>query len=163
MDEKAEKTGRGIHLDIPGHGPLTLTRLLLDYTGTLSCDGVLIPGVAQRLSSLGRQLEITVLTADTFGTAAAQLSGLPLALHRIETGRDKVAFLSGIDPSQTAAVGNGFNDVGMLRGVALGIAVVGPEGCSSELITAGRVVCPDILAALDLLLKPLRAKATLRT
>jgi soluble P-type ATPase len=45
---------------------------------------------------------------------------------------------------------------------ALGIAVVGPEGCSGELIAAARVVCRDILDALDLLQNPLRLKATLR-
>jgi soluble P-type ATPase len=152
----------GIHVDIPGSGSLTLTRLLLDFTGTLSCDGVLLPGVAERLKELGSKLRITVLTADTFGTAAKQLAGLPLTLHLIQTGRDKANFMAGLDCTQTAAIGNGRNDVAMIRLAALGVAVIGPEGCAGELIAAANVVTGDILAALDLLRQPLRLKATLR-
>jgi soluble P-type ATPase len=152
----------GIRVDVPGSGPLHLRHLLLDFTGTLSLDGQLLPGVAERLEVLGRVLQVTVLTADTFGTAAGQLEGLPLVLHPIRTGRDKADFLAGLNPTQTAAVGNGRNDAAMVRMAALGIAVVGPEGCSGELIAAARVVCRDILDALDLLRNPLRLKATLR-
>jgi soluble P-type ATPase len=152
----------GVDVDIPGGKRLVLTHLLLDFTGTLSCDGVLLPGVSQRLDALGQKLRIIVLTADTFGTAAKQLEGLPLDLNPIQTGQDKVKFLADLNSSETAAVGNGRNDVGMVRAAGLGIAVIGPEGCAGELITAAKVVCCDILAALDLLLSPLRIKATLR-
>jgi len=152
----------GVHVDIPGGEPLVLTQLLLDFTGTLSCDGVLLPGVAQRLEELGQKLRITILTADTFGTAARQLEGLPVELHFIQTGSDKADFLAGLNSCETAAVGNGRNDVDMVRRAALGIAVIGPEGCATELIAAAKVVCRDILAALDLLLNALRLKATLR-
>jgi soluble P-type ATPase len=152
----------GIRVEIPGKEPLVLTQLLLDFTGTLSCDGVLTPGLAQRLKALGEKMRITVLTADTFGTAAKQLKGLPLHLHFIETGHDKAVFLAGLNRTETAAVGNGRNDVEMVRAAALGIAVIGPEACAAELIAAAKVVCHDALAALDLLLNPLRIKATLR-
>ena len=139
-----------------------LTRLLLDFTGTLSCDGVLLPGVAERLTELGRKLHITVLTADTFGTAAKQLAGLPVELHLIQTGRDKADFMAGIDCSQTTAIGNGRNDVAMIRLAALGVAIIGPEGCAGELIVAAKLVTGNIITALDLLRNPLRLKATLR-
>jgi len=151
-----------IRVEMPASDPLVLTRLLLDFTGTLSCDGLLLPGVSQRLESLGQNLRVTVLTADTFGSAAKQLEGLPVELRRIQTGQDKVDFLAGLNGSQAAAIGNGRNDVGMVHGAALGIAVIGPEGCCTELIGAAKVVCHDILSALDLLLNPLRLKATLR-
>jgi hypothetical protein len=49
---------------------LTAKQLVLDFTGTLSRDGVLLPGVAERLNKLAENLQLTVLTADTFGTAA---------------------------------------------------------------------------------------------
>jgi soluble P-type ATPase len=152
----------GIHIDIPGSDPLRLTNLLLDFTGTLSCDGVLIPGVVERLKELGKKLHITVLTADTFGTAETQLVGLPVDFHRIQTGRDKKIFISGLEPSHTAAIGNGRNDIQMVQMAGLGIAVMGPEGCAGELIAVARVVCRDILDALDLLQNPLRIKATIR-
>lgn len=152
----------GIHVDIPGREPLTLTRLILDFTGTLSGGGELLPGVADRLADLGQKLRVTVLTADTFGTAAGQLEGLPLELHYIQTGRDKADFMAGIDCAETVAVGNGRNDVAMVRMAALGIAIIGPEGCAGELVAAAKVVCRDIVDALDLLHHPLRLKATLR-
>jgi len=40
--------------------------------------------------------------------------------------------------------------------------VVGPEGAAAELVGVADVVVTDILAALDLLLHPLRLTATLR-
>jgi soluble P-type ATPase len=158
MDEKQT----GIRVEVHGSEPLVLTRLLLDFTGTLSCDGVLLPGVSKCLEALWQKLRIAVLTADTFGSAAKQLEGLPVELQRIQTGQDKVNFLADLNSSETAAVGNGRNDVGMVHGAVLGIAVIGPEGCYAELVGAAKVVCHDILTALDLLLHPLRLKATLR-
>lgn len=152
----------GIHLEIPGSEPLTVKQLVLDFTGTLSCDGVLLPGVAERLNNLAKNLQITVLTADTFGTASVQLRPLPVNLHLIQTGQDKAVFMAGFKKSETAAIGNGRNDVAMVRMAGLGIAVIGPEGCAGELIAATRIVCLNISAALDLLLNPLRIKATLR-
>ena len=70
-------------------------------------------------------MRIAVLTADTFGSAAKQLEGLPVERQRIQTGQDKVNFLAGLNSSETAAVGNGRNDVGMVHGAVLGIAVIG--------------------------------------
>lgn len=157
-----EKEYKGIELDIPGYGALKVSRLLLDFTGTLSKDGLLLAGVAERLKEIGQTMEITVLTADTFGKAADQLKGLPLNLHIIKTGKDKETFMAARKPQETAAIGNGMNDVPMIRMAALGIAVVGPEGCAGPLIASAKIVCRDILDALDLLMNPLRVKATLR-
>ena len=56
-----------ISLEVRGGETKSFTGLLLDYTGTLSLDGTLLPGVAQRLVQLARTIRITVLTADTFG------------------------------------------------------------------------------------------------
>lgn len=152
----------GIRLEIPGSENLTIKQLILDFTGTLSRDGTMLPGVAERLQKLARHLHITVLTADTFGMAAGQLAPLPVDLHLIQTGRDKAVFMTGLTKSETAAIGNGRNDVEMIRMAGLGIAVIESEGCAGELIAAARIVCHDITTALDLLLKPLRVKATLR-
>jgi soluble P-type ATPase len=159
---KNEHPPEGIRVDVPGSGPLVLTHLLLDFTGTLSLDGRLLPGVAERLKELGAKLHITVLTADTFGTAARQLAGLPVTLHLIQNGRDKADFMTQVPCSQTVAAGNGRNDVAMIRMAAVGVAVVGPEGCAGELIAAAKVVCRDILDVFDMLCEPLRLKATLR-
>ncbi|HEX2710763.1 MAG TPA: HAD hydrolase family protein, partial [Candidatus Acidoferrales bacterium] len=69
-----------------------------------------------------------------------------------ELGREKVV-----------AIGNGMNDRGMLGEAKLGIAVLGPEGAAVEALKAAKVAARDPLTALDLLLHPLRLKASLRT
>jgi len=51
----------------------------------------------------------------------------------------------------------------MLQAAALGIAVIGPEGAAADTLHAADIVAPNIHAALDLLLHPLRVVATLRS
>ncbi|NML47193.1 hypothetical protein HHL11_25830 [Ramlibacter sp. G-1-2-2] len=104
-------------LPLPVLGISPLAHLVLDFNGTLACDGRLLEGVAPRLERLSGDLSIHVVTGDTFGGARAALS----------------------------------------------IAVIQGEGAAVEALQAAQVVAPDILAALDLLLHPLRLKATLRT
>ncbi|MBI4914770.1 MAG: ATPase P [Acidobacteria bacterium] len=151
-----------LSVTIPGRAALELDHLLLDFTGTLSLDGALLPGVAERLESLARTLRVTVLTADTFGTARQALAGLPLEVRLVATGADKLAFLEALGASRVVAAGNGRNDAAMLERAALGIAVVGPEGAAAGLVGVADVVVTDIRAALDLVLHPLRLTATLR-
>lgn len=152
----------GIRLEIPGYRDLHLMRLVLDFTGTLALDGKLLPGVAERLSRLSAKLEILVFTADTFGTAQTALQGLPIQVRLVQTGRDKADLVSKLSPANLVAIGNGNNDMAMLQLARVGIAIVGPEGCSTKLISVAQVVVCNVIDALDLLLEPLRLKATLR-
>jgi len=138
------------------------TDLFLDFTGTLSTDGVITPGVAERLVGLSSMFRITVLTADTFGTAATQLAGLPVELRFVETGADKAEAVLKADPMKVIAIGNGRNDIPMIEAAGLGIAVVGREGAAAGLVTACDIVVNSILDALEILSNPLRLKATLR-
>lgn len=151
-----------LSVTIPGRAALELDHLLLDFTGTLSLDGALLPGVAERLQALAGTLRVTVLTADTFGTARQALAGLPLEVRLVATGADKLAFLEALGASRVVAAGNGRNDAAMLERAVVGIAVVGPEGAAAGLVGVADVVVADIRAALDLLLHPLRLTATLR-
>ena len=43
-----------IDISIPGFGPLRLECLVLDYNGTLACDGELLPGVRRVAEVAGR-------------------------------------------------------------------------------------------------------------
>ncbi len=63
---------------------------------------------------------------------------------------------------ETAAIGNGCNDVLMLREAKLSLCVIGKEGAATEALMAGKAVFPNICDALDFLLKPQRMIATLR-
>lgn len=154
-----------IAVDVPGYERLRLRHLVLDYNGTLALDGRLLPGVAGALRRLHRTLEIHVLTADTFGTAASQLRGVPAVVKVLPATRQdvrKAAYVRRLGAGSTVCIGNGRNDRAMLRTAALGIAVLGREGAATEAIRAGTVICPDIVSALQLLLRPKRLVATLR-
>ena len=134
---------------VPGRPNLTLSYLMLDFTGTLARDGTLLPGVALRLRALNRRLTIVVATADTLGKAITSLDGLPVEIKLVKTGQEKLRLLEDIGPSRVMAIGNGRNDVPMVRRAAIGVAVVGPEGAASDLIGAADIVVRDIRDGLD--------------
>jgi P-type E1-E2 ATPase len=143
-------------------GSVTFHHLVLDFTGTLSLDGKLLPGVGERLCTLADHIQVHVLTADTFGTARVALEGLPVQVRIIRDGREKAELVSALEPEGVIAVGNGRNDIPMMDVAGLGVAVLGPEGAASGLLAAADVVTREITDALDLFLTPLRVKATLR-
>ncbi len=153
----------GIRPDKPEEWSLERTTdLVLDFTGTLSKDGFLLPGIAERLVRLSERLRISVLTADTFGTAGTQLRGLPVELRIVAKGSEKADFVRRVGGERVVAIGNGRNDVPMMRAAGLGIAVIGPEGAAVELLHVADMVVRDVHDALDLLASPLRIKAALR-
>jgi len=155
-----------IAIDIPGFRELELEHLVLDYNGTLALDGTLLPGVADLLAALAASLRIHVVTADTFGLAEAQLTGLPvvLAVVPIECQAEaKLDFVSRLGADKVVAVGNGRNDRKMLRAAALGIALVQREGGAAEALASADVIAMSVLDALELLRNPRRLVATLRS
>lgn len=151
-----------IEIKVPGYRDYRLAHLTLDVNGTLALDGQLIEGVGQRLVALGENLKIHLLTADTFGALAEIEDRLGFPGQRIRGSDEKAAFVQKLDPRGVVAVGNGANDAEMLSTAALGIAVLGPEGMAREAMEAADLIAPNIVAALDLLLKPKRLVATLR-
>jgi soluble P-type ATPase len=155
-----------IETSIPGYGTIRLEHLVLDFNGTLACDGLMISGVKERLNALSEQLDIHVLTADTFGKAASQLAGVNcklsvLPLEQQDLG--KLEYVKKLGCDKTCCMGNGRNDRLMLRESALGVAVILEEGAAMETLSSANIVCTSILSALDLLTHPLRLVATLRS
>lgn len=55
-------------MEIPGRETLKLVHLVLDYNGTLACDGEIKNGVLEQLEQLADQLQVHVITADTHGS-----------------------------------------------------------------------------------------------
>ncbi len=155
-------TSEPIRFELPGRSAQAFECLVLDYTGTLSLDGKLLPGVAERLAALSRRIRIAVLTADTFGMAESQLRTLPVEVRIIRNGLEKAEFVAALGRERAIAIGNGNNDIPMLQCAGLGIAVIGAEGAAAKLLLAADIVTRDILEALDLIASPLRLKATLR-
>ena len=155
-----------IDIAIPNFGPLRLSHLVMDYNGTLARDGILIDRVGQTLSVLAASLQLHVVTADTHGQVKRATAGLECTLHILPHDRQaqgKRDYIRRLGATQTVSIGNGRNDVLMLKESALGIALIQAEGAFGGVLSAADVVCTDILAALDLLLHPLRLMATLRS
>lgn len=154
-----------IELTIPGRGTVQLEHLVCDVNGTLAVDGKLIDGVPQALSSLRDRLTIHLLTADTHGKQAIIDQQLNLTAVRLTPGDEsgqKTAYVRRLGAARVAAVGQGANDAGMLRAAAIGIATLSAEGLAVETMQAADLVVSDILAAFELLDKPIRLVATLR-
>jgi P-type E1-E2 ATPase len=155
-----------IGLDVPGAGSLRLHHLVLDVNGTLALDGALVPGVSERLTALRKDLEVLLITADTHGGQTTIDAALGLTALRLVRGRpeaeQKAALVRKIGSESVVAIGNGENDVLMLREARLGIAVLGEEGLATAALDAADVLASSIVSALDLLLKPKRLVATLR-
>lgn len=154
-----------IEIAIPGYKTLRLNHLVMDYNGTMACDGRLIEGVTKKLVELAPHLDIHVVTADTFGKAAGELGQTPaglVVLPEADQDRAKKKYIQKLGASETVAVGNGRNDKLMLKEAELGIALIQEEGACLETVLAADMVCPDIISALTLLTVPKRLIAGLR-
>ena len=122
-------------LDIPGFGLTKLEHLVSDFTGTLSVDGRLLPGVKKRLNEISKMLTIHVLTADTFGKARAELEGINcevLILKGKSHDVQKEEFIRRLDAEKIIALGNGNNGLKMLKAAKIGVAVCLEDGCSKD-------------------------------
>ena len=154
-----------IEIGIPEFGSLALQHLVVDYNGTLACDGFLLPGVRERLQILAEKLQVHVVTADTFGKAREALCDVPCTLFVLSPGKQteaKLAYVEQLGVTRSVCIGNGANDQLMLKAAALGIVVIQDEGASYTTLAAADIVTTSIQNALELLINPLRLVATLR-
>jgi soluble P-type ATPase len=151
-----------VHVSILGGADLRLEHLVLDVNGTLADRGKPIPDALEILPTLSQQLNLHVLSADTFGTAERLARAIEARYQQIQTGSDKRIYIDSLGASTCVAIGNGHNDTLMLRAAALGIAVIGPEGAHRDALAAADVVATSIQSAPALLLEPNTLSATLR-
>jgi soluble P-type ATPase len=154
-----------IKVDIPGFGHVDIKHLVSDFTGTLSEDGHLCEGVQERLNKLSKDIQIHILTADTFGVAKKELEGIDCKMVILE-GPDhdvqKEEYVRSLGSNKIIALGNGKNDRRMLKEARVGVAICLKEGCSVDAIKNADILVKSAVDALDLLLNPKRMKATLR-
>lgn len=152
-------------IDIPGFKPLDLRYLVLDYNGTIAIDGIMPDTIRERLQTLSEDLQIYILTADTHGTAKENCRGLPLKIQTfpdVNAVMEKLKIVGDLGVGHCAAIGNGRNDVEMLKACALSIAVMDKEGMYGRLLAEADVCVHCMEDALDLLCLPKRLIATLR-
>ena len=99
-----------IEINIPGDRKLQLKHMVLDYNGTIACDGNLIAGVKENLVALADKLQIHILTADTFGKARPGLEGIKCDLSIIAPDAQdivKLEYVKRLGAENTVCVGNG--------------------------------------------------------
>ncbi len=152
-------------MQIPGYKELEISDIVCDYNGTIAKDGILLSETAELIAALAGRYRVHIVTADTFGSVAKQIEGLDVSL-KVLTSSDHTAekrkYVEEIGAHRCAAIGNGNNDLQMLRVAALSIAVIGDEGCSVETLMSADIVCRSGTEALSLFAIPKRLIATLR-
>ncbi len=154
-----------LEVDIPGFGYVKANHLVSDFTGTLSVQGKIVPGVKELLGTISAVLDVHILTADTFGTARSELAGVACRIHMLGEGREdlqKEKYVQGLGAETVIALGNGNNDRRMLKTARIGIAVCLSEGCAREAAVSADILVTSITDALEMLLSVKSLKATLR-
>ncbi len=152
-------------ITIPNYAALQLEHVVLDYNGTIAKDGALKASAKELIRRLSENYTVHIITADTFGSVAAQSEDLGIVLKiltSLDHTQEKADYIQALGSSRCAAFGNGNNDAKMLESAALGVAVMGEEGCATSTLLASDLVCKSIEEALELLLYPKRLTATLR-
>ena len=155
-----------MQLDVPGFGTLDLEHLVMDFNGTIARDGILLSNMATTLKELAAQLTLHVVTADTGGTVAEALEGLPCRLQIIKKGGEaeqKEQYVRALGQERVVCLGNGANDRLMLKAAALGIVVLEGEGAAISALQHADIVTRSIYDAMGLLMIPRRIVATLRS
>lgn len=152
-------------ITIPHFKTLRLRHVVCDYNGTLAKDGILIPEAGEMLKSLCETCNVHVVTSDTFGIVKEQLEGFDVTIRVLESDNhtlEKAAYLDELVAKHCVAIGNGNNDSMMLKDAALGIAIMGDEGCAMSAVMNAEILCRSITDALGLLMNEKRMIATLR-
>jgi soluble P-type ATPase len=155
-----------IKVNIPNFKNITFKYLVLDYNGTLAFDGKLIKEAGKIINKLSKDIEVHIITANTFGLVKKELTGINCNLHIIpkdEQSSAKLNFIKKLGEEFVIAIGNGHNDNLMLKNAATGIAVIQKEGCSSKSLLSADLITNNIIDALNLISNPLRLIATLRS
>jgi len=156
-----------LKLNIQGYEkPMEIENLVFDYNGTLAVDGRMSGETRERLKRLGETgLDLTVLTADTFGTVREECEGLPVHVRVFDKGNaedSKRQIVQRLGSERTVAIGNGRNDMAMLDEARIGVAVIGQEGAFAGILQKADIAVTSIENAMDLFLNPKRVEATLR-
>lgn len=151
--------------EIPGREDIEIENLVLDYNGTIAVDGKILEGVKDLLSILKDQVNIYILTADTYGTVedeCSNIAGRVLTFPRENAGKSKRDIIKKLGGEKTICIGNGFNDIPMFKEATLSIAIIEGEGASAQLLVHADIISRSIIEALEIILNEDKIRATLR-
>ncbi|MCD6436513.1 MAG: HAD hydrolase family protein [Clostridiales bacterium] len=153
-----------IKIEIPKGENFEIKYLVFDYNGTVANNGRIYQKALKRLNEY-TEVEIFIITADTYGTVAEELknSNIKVKIISKENGAvDKENFIEKLGSKNVMAFGNGSNDKLMLKEAGIGICVIGKEGASVKAIMVSDLVVNNIDDALDYIDEPKKIIAGLR-
>ncbi len=154
-----------MEIKIPGREQLIINTIIFDYNGTLAQDGIIPSEVKTALYHLAENLNVIVLTADTFHTVERALQDFPgkiVVLNAEDQTHAKQEIVIKNNAETTAAVGNGANDRLMLQAAKLGICVISGEGAWVPTLNCADIAVTNPMSVFGLFDHPGRIKATLR-
>lgn len=153
-----------IEINIPGYKNLRIKNIVFDYNGTLAVDGIPLAKSIEHLKNLNKKVNVYVLTADTFGTSKKYLPD-EISLKIIGQNDQqfkKRDFVQSLGANETIAVGNGLNDILMVKIAVLGVAILDKEGCANQTLKNADLIYKNIIDFLESLENKKRIIATLR-
>ncbi|MBD3342089.1 MAG: HAD family hydrolase [Candidatus Lokiarchaeota archaeon] len=155
-------------INIPNLGDITIKNIIFDINGTLQFKGKIDANLVLRFQDLKKYYNIYLVSSDTRGNLREiakklEVDFIKINASSINDAESKLAELDRLGPEITVAVGNGNNDVMMLKNAVIGICIMGAEGASSKCLLNSDVVFHDPISAIDFLLDEKMMIATLRT
>ncbi|MGI6679521.1 MAG: HAD family hydrolase [Dehalobacterium sp.] len=153
-------------INIPGREQMEIKNIVFDYNGTVATDGIISEETKKNIIKLKELADIYIVTADTNGTVRENCASLGVKIRTFpkeNAGAEKKRIVESLNARATICIGNGYNDMLMAEKCALFICILGKEGCYGQLLSLSDVVVTSIDDALELILKPHRLIATLRS
>jgi len=154
-----------IKIDIIGRKKIEIDAIICDFNGTIANNGEVDQGIKNILNKLSRDVEIYVLTADTYGNVRKKLADYPVII-KVFNGKSalesKKEIVEEIGPSRCICIGNGFNDFGMLDIAEVSIVIMGKEGFYLPLLSVADIGFKSSIDALEAIYNVKPIVATLR-
>ncbi len=156
-----------IDVKIPWGEKYTIHHVVFDLNGTLANNGEISENTERLLKKLAEKVNIYILTADTHNTAEdlkEKIGGFSeiIVLKSDEHDGEKAGFVRSLGYRETVTLGNGGNDLKMVKEGILSFGVMGEEGMYAPLFGAVDIVVHSIDSALGMLLNPQKIVATIR-
>lgn len=151
--------------EIPGREDIEIKNIVFDYNGTIAINGKLIIGVKEKINLLAKEVNIYILTADTYGSVekeCKEIEAKVLTFPKENAGGSKKEIVEKLGAENTICLGNGFNDIPMFKESILSIAVIEGEGASGKLLNQADIVARSISEAINIIGSKNMIKATLR-
>lgn len=152
-------------IDIPSKESFELKNIVFDYNGTIAIDGKLIKGVSESIDELANYFDFYVITADTYGSVQNELKNTNckvITITKENQDKQKLEFIKSLDSKTVLSVGNGRNDMLMLKESVLGIAILQDEGLCTQTLLNSDILVKSIFDVFSLLKDKNRLIATMR-